>query len=322
MGKMLEQLFSQKISQTSSALPGPGLEYHVIFPEGKGILIDYPVAPGAELLLNEYHGTYFNHRHIPVPDMLQINYCLQGRMGWHLKDGDCIYLSAGDISIHRMNHCASSTMYFPYEYYRGISILLDCHIFQPPDALRQTGFHLDTLADKYCPGEHTAVLPATEQMKSFFSMLDTIPLPCRSCYFQIKLQELLLFLYTREDAILHAENCSHNIDKTIQEIQRHLTSNLRERPTIEALAKEFLINTSTLKKAFKEIYGQPIAQYMKDYRMHYAANLLCQSDLSVREISKQVGYGNPSKFSSAFREVMQISPLEYRTRYKRNGQES
>src|SRR5699024_1702681 len=114
-------LFSQKISQTSSALPGPGLEYHVIFPEGKGILIDYPVAPGAELLLNEYHGTYFNHRHIPVPDMLQINYCLQGRMGWHLKDGDCIYLSAGDISIHRMNHCASSTMYFPYEYYRGIS---------------------------------------------------------------------------------------------------------------------------------------------------------------------------------------------------------
>lgn len=322
MGKMLEQLFSQNISPISSALPGPGQEYHLSLPEGKGIFIDYPIVTGAELLLNEYHGSYFNHKHPPVSHMIQINYCLQGRMGWNLQDGNCIYLSKGDISIHKMSHCASSIMYFPSEYYRGVSILLDCHSFQTPDTLRQTGFHLSELAEKYCHGEHTAVLPATEQMKSFFSMLDTIPLPCRPCYFQIKLQELLLFLYTHDSTGFYADESSHNVVKTIQKIQKKLVSNLQERPTIEALAKEFLINTSTLKKVFKEIYGQPIAQYMKDYRMHYAANLLCQSDLSVKEISEQVGYGSPSKFAGAFREVMQISPLEYRTRYKRDRQES
>ena len=32
----------------------------------------------------------------------------------------------------------------------------------------------------------------------------------------------------------------------------------QERPTIEELAKEFLINTATLKNTFKGIYGQPM----------------------------------------------------------------
>lgn len=88
--------------------------------------------------------------------------------------------------------------------------------------------------------------------------------------------------------------------------------------TIEELSKEYLINTSTLKETFKGIYGMPIATYMKTYRIKQAAVLLRQTQDTVADIAQQVGYINQSKFATAFREIMKISPTEYRSQYEAN----
>ncbi len=98
----------------------------------------------------------------------------------------------------------------------------------------------------------------------------------------------------------------------IKEIHKRLVSNLQERPTIEELSKEYLINTATLKDTFKGIYGQPIGTYMKEYRIRQAAILLRQTQATIAEIANQVGYENQSKFATAFRDVLKIAPAEYR----------
>lgn len=54
---------------------------------------------------------------------------------------------------------------------------------------------------------------------------------------------------------------------------------------------------------------------MKEYRIKEAAILLRQTSSTVSDISLQVGYINQSKFASAFREIMKISPSEYRNQY-------
>ena len=100
--------------------------------------------------------------------------------------------------------------------------------------------------------------------------------------------------------------------RACKEIHKRLTANLQERPTIEELSKEYLINTATLKDTFKGIYGQPIGAYMKEYRIRQAADLLRQTQVSIAEIASQVGYENQSKFASAFRDIMKIAPAEYR----------
>ena len=98
----------------------------------------------------------------------------------------------------------------------------------------------------------------------------------------------------------------------VRDIHKRLISNLQERPTIEELSKEYLINTATLKDTFKGVYGQPIGTYMKVYRMKQAAALLRQTQATIAEIASQVGYENQSKFATAFRDVMKIAPAEYR----------
>ena len=81
---------------------------------------------------------------------------------------------------------------------------------------------------------------------------------------------------------------------------------------IDELSKEYLINPTTLKDTFKGIFGQPIGSYMKEYRIRQAAILLRQTQSTIAEIANKVGYENQSKFATAFRDVLKITPAEYR----------
>lgn len=98
----------------------------------------------------------------------------------------------------------------------------------------------------------------------------------------------------------------------MEAIHRQLTENLRSRITIEALAKQYFLDASTLKREFKKVYGLPIATYLKEYRIKKAMELLIQTETSVADIAAAVGYETPSKFTAAFRSTTQLTPSEYR----------
>ncbi|MBZ9616737.1 helix-turn-helix domain-containing protein [Clostridium estertheticum] len=316
---LLDRLHFLKKNPTTTQKQLPCVTYKIMFCSGVGLLTGYPVFPGAELILNEYKGTAFDFNHDPMDQVMQINFCLEGRMGWTLHNGDCLYLGAGDISIHMMDHCATSSMALPLEYYKGFTIFLDLDEFKNhlPQALCSIGYNPIELKSKFCDAGQITVLPATTKMDTLFYLWDTVPSAYQLSYLQLKLQELLLFLNIYDLSKSKGKDpYPAAIISTIKKMHKKLTSDLKEHPTIELLSKDFLINTSTLKKAFKSIYGQPIAQYMKDYRMHHAANLLCQTTMTVGEISEMMGYESQSKFATAFKKIMQIPPVEYRTRYK------
>ena len=72
------------------------------------------------------------------------------------------------------------------------------------------------------------------------------------------------------------------------------------------------INTSSLKSLFKAVYGQPMAAYMKEYRIRIAMELLRQSDEPIAQIAAGIGYESAGKFTRAFPDVAHVLPSEYR----------
>lgn len=98
----------------------------------------------------------------------------------------------------------------------------------------------------------------------------------------------------------------------IREIHDLLTTNLHQRYTIEALSKQFFIDSSTLKREFRRAYGLPIGTYLKELRIHKAMELLSSTDDSIASIAAQVGYETQSKFTAAFRAATGQSPTAYR----------
>lgn len=99
---------------------------------------------------------------------------------------------------------------------------------------------------------------------------------------------------------------------SIGDIHDLLTQDLRQRHTIESLSVRFHMNPTTLKALFKRAYGKPVAAYMKEYRIKYAAQLLKQTDLPISRIAADVGYGNQSKFTQAFKDITGLLPKDYR----------
>lgn len=103
----------------------------------------------------------------------------------------------------------------------------------------------------------------------------------------------------------------------IQQVHQLLISDLSQRYTIEALSKQFFIDSSTLKREFRRQYGLPIATYLKEYRIHKAMELLSSTNDSIASIATQVGYETQSKFAAAFKNVTQLSPSSYRKQFRK-----
>ena len=101
----------------------------------------------------------------------------------------------------------------------------------------------------------------------------------------------------------------------IHGVHDYLIEHISERTTIEELSREFLMNTTTLKKAFKDVYGTSIAAHMKKHRLELAADMLVQTDDGIAQIAKAVGYESQSRFTTAFKEAYGILPTEYRKQH-------
>ena len=86
--------------------------------------------------------------------------------------------------------------------------------------------------------------------------------------------------------------------------------------TVEDMAKRCNLDRSYFGKIFRETMGQSPQEFLIRYRMSKAAELLKLTDLSIGDISIQVGYPNQLHFSRAFKKVYNISPREYRQNHK------
>ena len=109
-----------------------------------------------------------------------------------------------------------------------------------------------------------------------------------------------------------AVDYSGSTEEIIHRIHEHLLEHLSDRVTIEDLSKRFLMNPTTLKKAFKDVYGTSLAAHMKQHRMEHAAKLLRETNDSIAQIAFAVGYESQSRFTAAFKETYDVLPSVYR----------
>ncbi|MBQ9660934.1 MAG: response regulator [Bacteroidales bacterium] len=85
-----------------------------------------------------------------------------------------------------------------------------------------------------------------------------------------------------------------------------------ERIDIASLAGQFAMSQSTLYRKVKAVSGLSPNELIRNIRLDKAADLLKNPQLSVSEISWQVGFGSPVYFRTCFKERFGKTPSEYR----------
>lgn len=286
---------------------------------GEGLISEYTVFPGIEFFYNDFHmkdGQNQNKR--PQPDMIEINYCWEGRFECEFQNGDYQYMGAGDLSIHRLSHATRKTS-FPMEYYHGISITIDLPQAQRTIQALETvmgdlDIRLDEITEKFCRDDTCYVVRSNHEIAHIFAELYVMPPERAAHYLKVKVLELLMLLndLPQESFAQKRQFFTHRQVAAVHAIHDWVTQDLNRRDTLNELSERFGIAQTTMKCCFKAVYGSSIYKYRKSCRMQTAAMLLQTTERSVTEIAVAVGYDNPSKFAETFKKEYGMTPMQFR----------
>ena len=274
-----------------------------------------PLYPGIDLCYLTFSTNSFSVHHKALPHIIQINYCKAGQIVWEMKSQNRIYLNPGDFSLHTMKVCTDSVLTFPKDIYEGLSIYIDLQEVSgnPPELLNGSTIFETILPKIFRENDAPVFLAGNEQTERIFSAFFNQPEELKLPYQKIKTMELLLYL-GKTELISSQRLFEYKTEqiRVVREIHDQLTRHMEQRITIEELSKKYLINPTTLKTAFKSIYGTSIAAHIKEHRMEQAAKILKETDESIAEIARAVGYDSQSKFTVAFKTYFEVLPKEYR----------
>lgn len=105
-------------------------------------------------------------------------------------------------------------------------------------------------------------------------------------------------------------------DYYIKEAINYIEQNFQNDITIEDIAAVCGINRSYFGKIFRNSIGRTPQEFLMNYRMIKATELLKLTSLSIADIGSAVGYENQLHFSRAFKTIYGISPREWRNQHK------
>ena len=105
-------------------------------------------------------------------------------------------------------------------------------------------------------------------------------------------------------------------DYYIKEAINYIEQNFQNNISIEDIATVCGINRSYLGKIFRNSIGRSPQEFLMNYRMVKATELLKLTSLSIADISSAVGYENQLHFSRAFKNIYGVSPREWRNQNK------
>lgn len=123
--------------------------------------------------------------------------------------------------------------------------------------------------------------------------------------FSSLLYEFLSMLVS-EDDVEKSENIY--ISAAVRYIKAHYPEDI----TVDRIAAHLGISRKYLFTIFKKSMGISTKDYIVDYRMKKACELLGNDDLSIGNVAYSVGYKDALTFSRMFKSKIGVSPTEYR----------
>jgi len=101
--------------------------------------------------------------------------------------------------------------------------------------------------------------------------------------------------------------------RNIKIILDYIAENYAKPITIDELAEQVDLSKHYFMRFFKKYMGTTCIEYINDYRLNIAANLLITTRMQITEIAVSVGVTNLSYFNRIFRKKYNMTPKEYRS---------
>jgi len=98
----------------------------------------------------------------------------------------------------------------------------------------------------------------------------------------------------------------------LMQITQYMLANLDQNLSTSQVSYEFGLSTRTLMRLFRNQFDMTFQTYLRTARIIKALELLSMPDVSITDVSLQVGYQSMSSFSNTFKSYVGKSPSMFR----------
>jgi two-component system response regulator YesN len=105
-------------------------------------------------------------------------------------------------------------------------------------------------------------------------------------------------------------------ESIVEKVKRYIHEHYHQDVNREKLAEIVYLTPDYIAKRFKMETGLSITEYLNDYRIRKAREMLLQDQASISDIAINTGYDSVSYFSTVFKKLTGCSPNAYRARHK------
>ena len=285
---------------------------------GTGILYDYSIFPGIDLIFMDFNCSDIFDEPNEMRNVLEIRHYQEGRVEFEFEGDKVFHLQQDEFCVNGMLNMPARYS-FPFDYCSGLSLVLDknsmTEVTRSQLALFQ--FDISVLEEDLDTAHQWYICKTPPSMCHVFEELYAAKEHETSQYFRIKVLELLYHAtkLRKEDRVAATYYAREHIE-IVKRVRKAMLKDLSRSTPLEQFLRGEAISTVTFQTIFKQIYGRSPYAYLKHYRMNSAAVQLRESNESINQIALSLGYSNASKFARAFRDVFGVLPKDYRTAQK------
>ena len=114
----------------------------------------------------------------------------------------------------------------------------------------------------------------------------------------------------------YKNTCSYekisDVSPIIKESLDYVHKNYAKQITINDICDKFKINKCYFCCMFKKETGQTFINYLNNYKIERSKDLLKNTNMTLLDISLEVGFNNQSYYSTIFKKYTNMTPQEYR----------
>ena len=246
------------------------------------------------------HSTHYHDRH-------QIIYIKSGTIEIDINDKTSNAYGGDVIIISRFENHSIKILSDNYERYV---------LRLTPDLPNDEVFSIFTNR----PEKFNNIISLTEQKSTVENIFDRI-IKEFSCTPDLteQLQNLLLnelLIYISRVLPYELSNYSSKSFNIALSLKSEFENRYFEEFRLEDLAKKYNVSISTLTHTFKRIVGVSVFEYLLSCRMAAAKKYLSKTDLTVGQIIEKCGFNDNSNFTRTFKKLNNITPLQFRKKYR------
>jgi len=105
---------------------------------------------------------------------------------------------------------------------------------------------------------------------------------------------------------------NHKREAKAKDILSYIKEHYAENICIKDIARYTGISRSECFRSFQHFTNKSPIEYLTEYRLSHAANMLRETDKSVAQIATECGFSSSSYFGKLFKEKYAVSPSQYK----------